>query len=286
MARGSQPTASCGVSAAAIIPSLVWRTVCVARGGGFRPSPPVAMGQGQPHPLRRVSTWTSDACPATATLPVYPYRILTPHMLAEGVCEDRPGTGAEWQPPLRLGWALCQRRWHPDGKSRRKRDHEAPSRLTALPVHRDCCGIARVSDAGTVPHLDTATKDGRKLRSQAPRTRQAAPRPMASSPPATEPWMSRTSFCDDLSPDGGASDHLVNPSCRIVLKKAGYGERLSPHRPLLGSKERGHRPSLVSVRAPRFQIDLTSANITGLVTLQTIFRSVKRCSGAGWPRPY
>ena len=49
--------------------------------------------------------------------------------------------------------------------------------------------------------------------------------------------MSRTSFCDDLSPDGGASDHLVNPSYRIVLKKAGYGERLSPHRPLLGSKK-------------------------------------------------
>lgn len=161
--------ASCGVAAsaktpvvapAAIIPSLVWRTVCVARGGGFRPSPPVAMGQGQPHPLRRVSAWTSGACPATATLPVYPYRILTPHMLAEGVCEDRPGTGAEWQPPLRLGWALCQRRWHPDGKSRRKRDHEAPSRLTALPVRGDCCGIARVSDADTVPHLDSATKDG------------------------------------------------------------------------------------------------------------------------------
>lgn len=49
--------------------------------------------------------------------------------------------------------------------------------------------------------------------------------------------MSGTSFCDDLSPGGAASDHLVNPSYRIVINKAGYEERLSPHRPCWAAKK-------------------------------------------------
>ncbi len=52
--------------------------------------------------------------------------------------------------------------------------------------------------------------------------------------------MSGASFYDDLSPGAAASDHLVNPSYRVVIKKAGYGKRLSSQRSLLGSKERGH----------------------------------------------
>ena len=47
-------------------------------------------------------------------------------------------------------------------------------------------------------------------------------------------------FPDDFTLGGGALDHLVNVSYRIVIKRAGYGERLSLHCALLGSKEGGY----------------------------------------------